>query len=306
MARVCVDKYPAGYSYNRHDGFYMDDTFKKQLDFLIQNITDDWDFTIIISGGGEVRVGKSMIAQQIGAYWTHQIEKIYGIKNKFTIKNVVFDSKKLIEVGHKLGQEKKHDAIIHDEAGADVASKKVMTARTKAVMDYFRECGQYNFLNILVLPDFFDLPKSIALTRSIFLLDVYYKIKGEKFQRGYFKFYSRPAKKELYMRGRKAWDYKAAGCDFPARFYKFFPLDEQEYRNKKNRAFKSRDDTLTKRQKIQVAQRDASWWLLKNKFNATEIQIAKYMKQITGVRIDNSTISTAIKDMPSSLKGFER
>lgn len=299
MARVCKELYPAGYSYNRHDGFYMEDTLKNQIDFLINNISDDWDFTIIISGGGEVRVGKSVLAQQIGAYWTQQMYEKYGIKNKFTLKNLVFNSEKLIEIGHKLGQDKKHDAIIYDEAGADIASKKVLTARTKAVMDYFRECGQYNFLNILVIPDFFDLPKSIAVTRSIFLLDVFYKVnhQNNKFQRGHCKFFSRPAKKELYKYGRKEWDYNAAAADFPARFYKFYPLDEEKYREMKNKAFKSRGKNLTVRQKKQIAHRNAAWWLLHNKFKVTETKIAKYMYEITGKKIDRSSISDAIKDM---------
>jgi hypothetical protein len=57
-----------------------------------------------------------------------------------------------------------------------------------------------NLLTILILPDFFSLPRGIALTYSAFLLDVnYYADEEGMFQRGFYDFYSRPTKKKLYF-----------------------------------------------------------------------------------------------------------
>ena len=69
MVRVCEKWFPKGhYKRQKQDGFYMDDLLKAQIDVLLKNIGNDWDFTIIITGGGEVRVGKSVLAMQIGSY----------------------------------------------------------------------------------------------------------------------------------------------------------------------------------------------------------------------------------------------
>jgi hypothetical protein len=87
-----------------------------------------------------------------------------------------------------------------------------MKQTTQAVRDYLRECGQYNMLNILVLPEFFDLPKGIALSRSIAMINVYWlPDKDGNFQRGFFKFYNKPDKKKLYLLGKKDLDYSIWG-----------------------------------------------------------------------------------------------
>ena len=152
----------------------MHDTLKTNLDVLLKNVTKDWDFVIVISGSGRVRMGKSLLGIQIACYWTYQLERIHGIKVPFTIKdNIVFHGNRLIKQGNKLGTTHKHSVLIFDEAGADLEGVKAMKRTTQNVKDYLRECGQYNMLTILVLPEFFDLPKGIALSRSDFLLNCF-------------------------------------------------------------------------------------------------------------------------------------
>ena len=97
-----------------------------------------------------------------------------------------------------------------------------MSQLTQDVLDYYRECGQYNMLNILVLPEYFDLPKGIAMTRSICLIDVYYITDQDAiFRRGFFNFFSKRAKKKLYLKGKRELDYKAAKYDFNGKFPDF-------------------------------------------------------------------------------------
>ncbi len=246
MARVCEDWFPKGtYKDQKGEGFYMDDVLKANLDALLKNARrkDDWDFVGIISGGGRVRVGKSVLEFQIAVYWTYMLMKLYGVKVPFTIKdNIVFVGSRLIEQGNKLGKAFPQSALCFDEAGADLEGLKVIRSNTQAVKDFLRECGQYNLLILLVIPEFFDLPKGIATTRSDFLIDVYViPDKNGKFQRGYFNFYSRPNKKQLYLRGKKEFNYKAYKWDFHGRFYPFYPFDEQEYRKAKQEALSSRE-----------------------------------------------------------------
>lgn len=295
MVRVCEEWFPKGsYSGQRHDGFYMDDILKEQIDILLKNIKNDWDFTIIITGSGEVRVGKSVLAMHIGAYWSYMIKKLYNKKVPFDVKtNFVFEGKKLIEIGNKLGQKYSYPCLIFDEAGADLEGRKIMSGMTQDVLDYYRECGQYNMLNILVLPEYFDLPKGIALSRSICLINVYYTTNEESiFERGYFDFYSRRNKKQLWIKGKKELNYKAYRYDFHGRFYNMYPLDEKEYRKLKQEAMTKRESR--RRSKFQM-QRDACWFLLNREFNMTQEQIGKRMEQLTGVFVPHNTISDGLR-----------
>lgn len=294
MARVCEEWFPKGsYKGQKKDGFYMDDGLKTQLDLLVRNVVNDWDFTLLITGGGEVRVGKSVLALQIMAYWTYAVEKIHGIAVPFDIKeNVVFQWNKLIEMGNKLGQKSKYCAFSYDEAGETMEGIKSATKELRAVRDYLRECGQYNFLNIMVLPEFFDLPKGIAVTRSTFLLDVYYSSDDEGiFERGYFKFYSRRNKKHLYMKGKKELNYNAHQYNFAGRFFNFYPVDEAEYRESKKKALRLRESGT--RDKLQDT-RNACFLLL-TEYIESNMEIKRKLQEMTGIDLDESTIRRGIK-----------
>jgi hypothetical protein len=285
----------------------MDDRLKLQIDVLLKNIKRDWDFTILITGQGEVRVGKSMMAIQIGAYWTYEMLKRHKIKVPFTLEeNFVFTGSDLIKKGNYLGVNHPYSTLIFDEAGADLEGRKVMSGSTQDVLDYYRECGQYNMLNILVLPEYFDLPKGIALTRSIFLIDVFYNADEEAiFQRGYFYFYSRRSKKWLYLKGKRDLNYSCVKSDFgtlAGRFHRFYPINEPEYRRLKQEALKKRE--TKRRNKFQV-QRDALMYLicgeksdrdiLKGEKILTQQQLAQRVEQLTGIFMDRTTITDALR-----------
>lgn len=304
MPRVCEEEYPKGfYKKQRKSGFYMNPLLKSQLDILLKNITDDWDFTIIVSGGGEVRVGKSQLAMQIGAYWKAQMKKLYNIDIPFNVEeSFVFDGRELIKKGNHLGQKYKYSVLVFDEAGADLEGRKAMQSITQDVLDYYRECGQYNMLNILVLPEFFDLPKGIAMSRSIFLLDVWYNADEEgKFQRGYFNFYSKRNKKYLYLKGRLTLNYRAYRHDFSGRFLEFYPFSEEEYRDAKQKALSSRENK--RRNKFQF-QRDAAWFLLLSELNMTQSELGRRMEQLTRIYTPKQTISDAISTFKEKKEGF--
>lgn len=295
MARVCQDWFPVGtYKGQREAGFYMDDNLKQQIDLLIKNVVRDWDFTIVITGGGEVRVGKSVLGLQIMAYWTHQVEQVHGIKVPFNAKtNIVFQWNKLIEMGNSLGEKSKYCALSYDEAGETMEGSKSATRELRAVRDYLRECGQYNFLNLLILPEFFDLPKGVAITRSIFLLDVSYAANEDGiFERGHFKFYSRRNKKQLYIKGKKELNYNAHPYNFSGRFFNFYPINEQEYRESKREALKNRE--TNSRDRVMDC-RNASWLLL-SELGMKHEEIRQKMLEMTGTDFERQGISLGIKN----------
>lgn len=298
MVRVCQELFPKGsYTKQREDGFRFDEMLKLQIDILLKNIIKDWDFTIIISGGGEVRVGKSVLAAQIGSYWTYMINTLYKNQIKkpvpFNCDNEVLEGKGLIRQGNYFGVNHPYACLIFDEAGADLEGRKIMSSMTQDVLDFYRECGQYNLFNILVLPEYFDLPKSIALSRSIFLIDVFYTADKEgNFERGHFNFYSRRNKKYLYLKGKKDLNYMAHPSDFRGEFMNFWTIDEKEYRKRKLDAMMKRE---VKRRNVFQMQRDACWYLLNQEFKQTQEKIAKRMEQLTGTFVAHNTVSDGIR-----------
>lgn len=303
MVKVCEKWYPKGtYKGQKGDGFYLDQQLKNQIDLLAKNIIKDWDFTIIISGGGEVRVGKSVLAMQIAAYWSYKVYELHRIKVKFDLDNFVLDGRKLIQKGNELGKNHPYSSLIFDEAGADLEGKKAMQSITQDVLDFYRECGQYNLLNILVIPEYFDLPKGIAMSRSIFLIDVTYKCDEEgNFERGYFYFYSRRKKKELYLKGKRELNYNAATFNFAGRFINFYPIDEKGYRKLKQETLSKRESR--KRNRFQIL-RDACWFLLSRdglececgrEVKYTQEQLGIRMEQLTGIFVPKQTISDGVR-----------
>ena len=261
------------YKGQRSPGFYMDDTLKANLDVLLKNITKDWDFVVVISGGGRVRLGKSTIALQIGAYWTQQIKELYGLEVPFNVKdNIVFNGSELIKHGNKLGTKHKHSCLVFDEAGADLEGIKAMKKTTQAVKDYLRECGQYNMLTILVLPEYFDLPKGVALSRCDFLINCYTSVTDDDLiERGYFNFYSRPNKKYLYLKGKKDLNYNSYPEDWSGTWENFYPVDEKEYRSAKVKALKSRENVSAKELRKEEFLRAAFKYMIDNGLSYREI-----------------------------------
>jgi hypothetical protein len=52
-------------------------------------------------------------------------------------------------------------------------------------------------------------------------------------ERGFFRFYSRLRKKQLYLRGRKEYNYDCVKGNFVGTFPKFYTVNEQAYKDKK-------------------------------------------------------------------------
>jgi hypothetical protein len=221
---------------------------------------------------------------------------LHGIKLPHSVKeNMVFVGSELIKKGNKLGQNHKYSTLIFDEAGADLEGVKSMTQSTKAVRDYLRECGQYNMLNILVLPEYFDLPKGIALSRSIAMINVYWlPDKDGSFQRGYFKFYNKPDKKLLYLKGKKDLDYKVCQDTFYGTFPRFYTYNEKDYKKEKMQALRNREQLNTKESRqIQVLYACLCIW---RELGKTTQQMADMINEKTfNIKISETFIRRFIK-----------
>lgn len=230
--KFAEELYPKGtFKDQETDGAYINESLAKNLDVIAKKITHDMTFMGIISGHDMVGDGKTTILTQVGTYLTWKINQLHNVNNTFTDKNLVFKAVDLEKVSFELPQ---YSVIALDE-GDDLTTHgmKELAVRLKR---YFRKCRQLNQIILLILPSFFELPKFYALSRSHFLIDVFFQ--GE-YERGYFNFYGPFGKKKLYLYGKKEWNYDAWKPDFHGRFfssYCFFPdLDKciERYKRKK-------------------------------------------------------------------------
>lgn len=255
--------------------YFMDSLLLKPLNTFCYNINDGHDFTIIVSGSGKKRIGKTTLAAQIGYYCA------YVLGTPFDVTNIAFGGKELIETA------KSHcprSVIVDDESRTDLSSKRQMETFNKDLMDFFSECGKLNDMIILVAPDFFDISKSMAVTMSDLLINVVrdssppiemtaarLRQSGlrldegtvvKKLVRGMWDAYNEDGKKKLYIWGKKHFDEYNTKFRFAyGEFRNFWPIDQDAYEKRKDK-FINRERGNTKK-----AQSDKRMKLLQTAIN---------------------------------------
>ena len=220
---------------------------KKNLDHIKTANSNDIDFKILISGDGKTRTGKTTEGVQMACYLDPSFLSNWKTR-------IVYDGEELIKQGNSMqpGQ-----CLLYDEARQVLNSKNQMNGYAKNLMNFFSQCGDKNLYIIIILPDFFELPKSIALVQSIYLINCHF-MRG--FERGFFDFFNHKQKKYLYIRGQKFLDYKAVLPSFKGTFTKFFPIPLIQYKNNKHNKLqelrkkdkKPANNILIKKQKERV------------------------------------------------------
>jgi hypothetical protein len=292
-------------------GYYMDEYLAINLMGIPEYLKRSYDVVGIFSGHGKVRVGKSTLAQQVGYFMAWMIagggmakEESTGKwfistkphkKIRFCIEdNVVFTpddlQTKARELYTKYGR---NQVIVYDEGRAGLDSSAAMTAINKAMQDFFQECGQYGHVILIVLPNFFKLHEDYAISRSIFLIDVF---TNKRMERGFFNFYNEGQKEALYINGKKKSGtmskYSGARPSFTGRFSAFLPLNKDSYESAKHEAIQQKEVKNVERK--WKRQRDASLLMLYKSGMSTE-EIAKTLSDISGASIDVKQVRFGIK-----------
>lgn len=218
-------------------GYWMDDILCLPIANMVYNIDRKWDFMILITGSGMKRIGKSMLATQVGKYAS------YLLKTPFDITNICFGGKELAKA---IQSHCHRSVLIDDESKTDFSSKRVMESFNKALSDYLSTIGKFNDLLILVAPDFFQFSKSTATTDSELLINCDRKVeltnkeidgnRVSELTRGYMDLYDRRGKRELYK-----WAKKTGQDEYNKRFRyaygtfrEFWTVDEAEYERRKD------------------------------------------------------------------------
>lgn len=236
---------------------YIDEMIKPELDKIIKVVTKkDRDYVMVIDG--EEGSGKSVLAMQIAKY----------LDPNFNLDNLCFNSNQFIE---RLKKSKKFSCIVLDEAYNSANSRASLTEVNRSLVCVSTEMRQQNLFVILVIPSFFDLDRHFAIWRCRSLFHVYFRKDGA---RGSYIIFPRTQKKYLYINGKKFYDYSKPTSPYPAcSFTNHYTLDEQEYRIKKSKAFKSRTvSNLAKRWKHQ---RDS---LVKELYHNKQVRTAQFEK----------------------------
>jgi len=216
--------------------YYMDGYLKTNLDTAKKVIKEDWDMMFVYDGAEGA--GKSTKAIQDAYYCDPTLTLDRVAFTPFTFRDAILSAKK-------------YQAVVYDEAYSGLSSRGAMSLVNKSLISMLTEIRQKNLFVFIVLPCYFDLDKYVALWRSRLLIHVY---TGKGFKRGFFKFYNIERKKDMYMLGKKLYEYRKGKPNFKGRFTKYFPLDMDEYRKLKAKALKDRGKGVMSKEVQKIAQ----------------------------------------------------
>jgi hypothetical protein len=200
---------------------YLDETLRLNLDGLKELVRKKWDGCGLITG--EEGAGKTTLALQLALY----------LDPTFNINKVAFDAGEFERIVDKA---EPMSCVLWDESdqlGSAWASQMMQTLKR-----FFKRIRKKQLFLLLVTPTLWDLNKYFVIHRTRFLLHVY---AGDRMERGYFKFFARAKKKNLFLYGYKTWNDEAERPDFRGRFTDVpenYPIIMDAYEAKKDAATK--------------------------------------------------------------------
>jgi hypothetical protein len=193
----------------------------------------------VIINDGKSGKGKTSLSGQQAAYCDKDyIDKTINLKkihwNPETFLNGELDSNgQLTKIGLK--QARPGDVIILDEAMI-INNRSAMSDLNRAIIIAMSMIRSKKITVIFNVNSLFDLDKNLAIFRSDLLCHVY----GDSLtDRGKFMAFFQGADgidriKELYIEGKKHYDYNKPHSNFNTHFSSYFVFDENEYEKQKN------------------------------------------------------------------------
>ena len=205
-------------------GKYIDGYLQKNMDAVKKAVTLKWDCLLFISGyEGD---GKSTLAAQLAYY----------LDNSFNLTRVVFTPEQFKDA---CLNGKPKTAIVFDESYYAFTSQATMTKSARVLNSMLTMIRKKQLFIFIVAPTFFDIQKYIAVHRSRFLIHIYSK----GLERGFFAFYNRARKQQLFMKGRRENNMSVTKPNFIGRFTKWFLVDEAAYDKKKEDSIQQIEET---------------------------------------------------------------
>jgi len=213
MARVYLDYDGKKWKEVEKSDFWIDKFLYEKLQNLKMIQEKEWDGVILIDG--KERSGKSTLGMICGWYLSN---------GNITERNF---ARGLSDAALKISELPDKSVLVVDEGSTLFSSKDSSTQLQKKLIKILDVVGQKNLIIIICLPCFFDLNKTIAVRRSLFLCHVY---PDDKYDRGQYAFWGERPKARLYRLGKKDFDsYGYPKADFIGEYFKFRPPFYEKY-----------------------------------------------------------------------------
>ncbi len=190
---------------------------------------------------------------------------------------------------------KKGQCVVYDEAFTGLSARGSLTEVNRLLVSLMMEMRQKNLFVIIVMPTFFLLDKYVALWRAKGLFHVYTK----QGKRGFWMYFNRQKKKELYLTGRKLYEYSRPRSSFRGRFFDQYTVDESEYRKRKQDALNKKSRVT--RSHTYMEQRNILLYLLNKKYDIPQKEISHGMQK-AGNSLSQNSISESIAHIEGEIK----
>jgi len=207
---------------------YYDGYTVSNLDQLKKAVALKWD-GILLYGGYEGD-GKTTKCAQDLAY----------LDPTFNIDRVCFDLDTFDKLTDTLPP---GSAIQYDESWIDTSNSARLQVNQRRLINILTRKRFKRFYIGIISATFFDLNKYFVIHRSRAYIHVY----TDGLERGYFSFYNRQQKQDLYIKGRRDWNLRAAEPSFRGRFTNWLPFDSEEYERRKTAATLKMDEEQGKK-----------------------------------------------------------
>lgn len=198
---------------------YFDGYMASNLEILKEAVRKNFDGVIYI--GGYEGNGKSTLAQQFAAF----------VDPTFCVERICFS---IDEVEECVKNSEPGQAVIYDESWKDVNSGAKYSASAQKFIRILTENRKKRLFIFVVAATFFDINKYLLIHRSRAYIEVYTK----GLTRGFFSFYDRERKKDMYIRGKRDWNMNLVKPTFRGSFLDWKPINEDEYEAKKDKAIR--------------------------------------------------------------------
>lgn len=234
--------------------------------YLFNSFTDakgvmnkrDVDLPILVSG--YPGTGKSTLTMQLATFCdpTFTEERMCQTTEEFI---------RQIKIAKPL------QAVALDESFEDLNASDIRKEMGRILRNLLNIIRQKNLYIFLIIPNFFDMGKSVAIFRTRWLIHCYDRSFGDI---GYFVAFNRDTKHKLYIYGKRNEDYNATRGDFFGSFSAFIPTQINYEKYLKNKAKAIDDIKFTKGDTPQLKRkRDHAIVQLRTKYNFKVEEIAE-------------------------------
>jgi hypothetical protein len=193
--------------------FWIDTMLLARLKNLKKIQKKGWDGVLIVDG--KERSGKSTLAMVCGWYLSNGNIGIHNF------------AAGIEDCAKKIAELPDGSVLIVDEGSLMFSGRDSMGKQQRKLIKILDVVGQKNMIFIIALPCFFDLNKTIAVRRSLFLMHVY---PDENYNRGRYAIWGEKSKAKLFHYGKKNFDsYSQPKAEHIGDYVRFEPPFYKEY-----------------------------------------------------------------------------